>query len=137
MRAKVNLSIEPKITEEARELGVNMSRVAEAAISDAIKLERNRRWRAENLPEGTLVVDLQTDLIGLEASRIVAPLVEAQSVSSLPKIDVSVHWDSRDWIVRVQQMAAIRGALLKRPIGSVAAARDDLMTAVDVLMRGF
>ena len=48
MRAKVNLSIEPKITEEARELGVNMSRVAEAAISQAIKLERNRRWRAEN-----------------------------------------------------------------------------------------
>lgn len=48
MRAKVNLSIQPEITEQARELGVNMSRVAEAAIAEAIKVERNRRWRAEN-----------------------------------------------------------------------------------------
>ena len=48
MRAKVNLSIQPEITEQARELGVNMSRVAEAAIAEAIKVERNRRWQAEN-----------------------------------------------------------------------------------------
>ena len=89
------------------------------------------------LPEGTLVVDLQTDLIGLEASRIVAPLVEAQSVASLPKVDVPVRWDDRDWIVRVQQMAAVRGALLKRPVGSAEPARDELMNAVDILIRGF
>ena len=89
------------------------------------------------LREGTLVVDLQTDLIGLEASRIVAPLAEAGSVATLPKIDVPVRWDGRDWIVRVQQMAAVRGALLKRPVGSISAVQDDIMNAVDVLMRGF
>jgi antitoxin CcdA len=33
---------------EARALGVNMSRVAEAAIADAARMERNRRWREEN-----------------------------------------------------------------------------------------
>ena len=48
MRAKVNLSIDDAVTREARALGVNMSRVAEAAIAEAARLERNRRWREEN-----------------------------------------------------------------------------------------
>jgi antitoxin CcdA len=48
VRAKVNLSIDEAITREARALGVNMSRVAEAAIAEAARLERNRRWREEN-----------------------------------------------------------------------------------------
>lgn len=48
MRAKVNLSIDDAVTREARELGVNMSRVAEAAIAEAARIERNRRWREEN-----------------------------------------------------------------------------------------
>lgn len=89
------------------------------------------------LPEGVIVVDLQTDLIGLEASRIVAPLTEAGSIAELPRLDVRLRWDDRDWIIRVQQMAAVRGALLKRPVGSAETVRDDLMNAVDILMRGF
>lgn len=48
MRTKVNLSIEAAVIREARELELNMSRVAEAAIAEAARLERNRRWREEN-----------------------------------------------------------------------------------------
>ena len=48
VRTKVNLSIEAAVVHEARGLGVNMSRVAEAAIAEAARLERNRRWREEN-----------------------------------------------------------------------------------------
>lgn len=48
MRSKVNLSIEEAVTREARELGINMSRVAEDAIVEASRAERNRRWRQEN-----------------------------------------------------------------------------------------
>ena len=48
MRVKVNLSIDEGVTREARALGLNMSRVAEAAIVEAARLERNRRWREEN-----------------------------------------------------------------------------------------
>jgi antitoxin CcdA len=43
VRTKVNLSLDETVTREARTLGVNMSRVAEAA-----RLEHNRRWREEN-----------------------------------------------------------------------------------------
>jgi antitoxin CcdA len=48
VRAKVNLTIEASVAREARDLGVNMSRVAEAAIAEAARLERNRRWREAN-----------------------------------------------------------------------------------------
>lgn len=47
-RAKVNLSIEADVTAEARDLGLNMSRLAEDAIRTAIRLEKNRRWVQEN-----------------------------------------------------------------------------------------
>ena len=47
-RAKVNLTLDADVTEAARSLSLNMSRLAEAAIIEAAKIERNRQWRAEN-----------------------------------------------------------------------------------------
>lgn len=47
-RIKVNLTLDRDVAEQARTLGLNMSRLAEAAIADAAKAERNRRWREEN-----------------------------------------------------------------------------------------
>jgi antitoxin CcdA len=47
-RVKVNLTLDADVAETARALGLNMSRLAEAAIVEAAKLETNRRWRAEN-----------------------------------------------------------------------------------------
>jgi len=48
MRSKVSLSIDGAVVREARAVGVNMSRVAEFAIAEAARGERNRRWREEN-----------------------------------------------------------------------------------------
>ncbi|TCS57251.1 antitoxin CcdA [Primorskyibacter sedentarius] len=47
-RVKVNLTLDGDVAEAARALGLNMSRLAEAAIAEAAKIERNRLWRAEN-----------------------------------------------------------------------------------------
>lgn len=47
-RVKVNLTLDAGVAETARSLGLNMSRLAEAAIADASKTERNRLWRIEN-----------------------------------------------------------------------------------------
>jgi antitoxin CcdA len=47
-RVKVNLTLDAGVAEAASALGLNMSRLAEAAIAEATKAERNRRWRAEN-----------------------------------------------------------------------------------------
>lgn len=47
-RVKVNLTLDADVAETARALGLNMSRLAEAAILEATKTERNRLWRKEN-----------------------------------------------------------------------------------------
>lgn len=47
-RVKVNLTLDADVAQAARALGLNMSRLAEAAIIDAAKIERNRLWRADN-----------------------------------------------------------------------------------------
>lgn len=47
-RIKVNLTLDAEVAEMARALGLNMSRLAERAISAATKAERNRLWREEN-----------------------------------------------------------------------------------------
>jgi antitoxin CcdA len=47
-RVKVNLTLDADVAESARSLGLNMSRLAEAAIVEAARVERNRLWRAEN-----------------------------------------------------------------------------------------
>lgn len=47
-RIKVNLTLDADVAATARALGLNMSRLAEAAIAEAAKAERNRLWRAQN-----------------------------------------------------------------------------------------
>ncbi|MEX1663109.1 type II toxin-antitoxin system CcdA family antitoxin [Thioclava sp. 15-R06ZXC-3] len=47
-QVKVNLTLDADVVQTARALGLNMSRLAEAAIVQAAKIERNRLWRAEN-----------------------------------------------------------------------------------------
>ncbi len=47
-RVKVNLTLDADVAESARALGLNMSRLADSAIAESAKVERNRLWRAEN-----------------------------------------------------------------------------------------
>lgn len=84
-----------------------------------------------------LVVDLQTDLIGMEASRMVAPLREAGRYAAFPGLTPMVEIEGTVWIVRVQEMAALPGVELRDFVTSLASERDALMRAVDILFDGF
>lgn len=88
------------------------------------------------LKGGQLVVDLQTDLIGIEASRVVAPLREAGRYAAFPDLTPSVELDGTAWIIRVQELAAIPGAELRECVGSLAHQRDTLKRALDILING-
>lgn len=88
------------------------------------------------LKTGQLVVDLQTDLIGIEASRIVAPLRDAGRYVAFPGLTPKVEIDGAVWIVRVQELAAIPGAELGEPVTSLAAERDALKRALGILIDG-
>ena len=47
-RVIVSISLDGEVAETARALGLDMSRLAEATIMDAAKIERSRLWRIEN-----------------------------------------------------------------------------------------
>ena len=85
----------------------------------------------------TLVVDVQTDLIGLDVTRIVAPLREKGLYASFPHLTPEVDFDGRRWIVRVQELASVTAGELGRTIGRIDGGRDDILRAVDILTRGF
>lgn len=88
------------------------------------------------LTGGQLVVDLQTDLIGIDVSRIVAPLREEGRYAAFPGLTPPVTFEGTTWIVRIQELAAIPGAELREPIGSLVDHRDALKRALDVLIDG-
>ena len=47
-RRPTNVSLPERLVEEAKALGVNISRASEMGVLDAVRIERERRWRAEN-----------------------------------------------------------------------------------------
>lgn len=48
VRNSAELSIDNEILSQAQELDIDLSRAAESGILQAIKDERERRWRTEN-----------------------------------------------------------------------------------------
>lgn len=88
------------------------------------------------LADGMLVVDLQTDLIGIEGSRIVAPLRAQGSHAAFPGLTPVVEIDGQAWIVRVQELAAVPGHDLKSRVGTLESMRDELKRALDILIDG-
>ena len=86
---------------------------------------------------GTLVVDVQADLFGLDVTRVVAPLREKGPYVSFPGLTPGVDFDGRRWIVRIQELASVTAGDLGRTIGRIDGGRDDILRAVDILTRGF
>ena len=89
------------------------------------------------LADGTLVVDLQTDLIGLDATRIAAPLRDEGAYARFPGLTPSVEIEGRKWIVRLQEVAALPAAELRARVGSIAELRHELKRGLDILIDGF
>lgn len=47
-RKAINVSLDPRLVEEARELGVNLSRACEHGLYDVVRTERRRQWQKEH-----------------------------------------------------------------------------------------
>ena len=44
----VNLSLDSDLLDEAKSYGLNLSRTVESSLAETLKMERHRRWQAEN-----------------------------------------------------------------------------------------
>jgi toxin CcdB len=89
------------------------------------------------LVDGLLVVDLQTDLIGLDATRLVAPLRAEGAYVAFPGLTPVVEFEAQRWIVRLPEMAAVPAGELRTRVGSIAGAREALKRGLDILIDGF
>lgn len=89
------------------------------------------------LGDGALVVDLQSDLIGLETTRIMAPLLDESRYVAFPGLTPTVTFEGKRWIVRVQQLSAVPGHILKDKVGNLREAQDSILRAIDILTHGF
>lgn len=89
------------------------------------------------LPDGLHVVDLQTDLIDLPQSRLVAPMFRTDERATLARLTPVILHDGRSWMVHVPQLSAMRPRDLGPAIGSAAKWRDELFQAIDILTHGF
>ena len=47
-RRSTSLTLDRRLLDEARALGVNVSRAAEAGLTEAVQAARARRWQEEN-----------------------------------------------------------------------------------------
>lgn len=47
-RKSTNLTLDAELANEAKTLGISLSRAAEQGIAAAVKAEKERRWREEN-----------------------------------------------------------------------------------------
>jgi toxin CcdB len=84
-----------------------------------------------------LVVDLQSDILGPIATRIVAPLFQRSETPVLTELTPPVRLDGRDLVVMIPLMASIPTRELQHPVGSLASDQDALKRALDVLFLGF
>lgn len=88
------------------------------------------------LADGVLVVDLQSDLIGIGASRVVAPLREAGRHVALGELTPQVTLAGEAWIVRVQELAALPCGEMRERAGSLRESAEALRRALSVLVDG-
>jgi toxin CcdB len=83
------------------------------------------------------LVILQSDLLAVVETVVVAPLVPAHRVKAVPRLMPTIEVAGVEHAVLVHDMAAITRSHLKRQVGTAAAKRDELIAAVDLVFTGF
>jgi toxin CcdB len=84
-----------------------------------------------------LVVVIQSDLLEAMQTRVVAPLLPAGAAGQpMSGLNPSLVVDGQSFVLMPQLAATLTLAELGRPVGSLAAARDSIVRAVDILLSG-
>lgn len=88
--------------------------------------------------DGGLVVDVQSDLLGSFGTRVVVPLIALAHAPQAPRrLNPVFEIDGRPMIFAAHLLAAMPCAELGLPLESLAARRDAIRAALDMLFLGF
>jgi toxin CcdB len=84
------------------------------------------------------LVALQSDLLARTLDTVVvAPLERAESGSFADRLNPRVIMHGAPFALITQEVVTVRKSALKESIGSIAAERDKIITALDLLFTGF
>ncbi len=94
-----------------------------------------QRGRRAGVP---YLVDNQADFLSILPTRLVIPLLPADSIPSpIERLHLRVTVDGCELILAVNPMASVRRDQLGPRVGSVADRRSEIVAAVDFLQQGF
>jgi toxin CcdB len=82
------------------------------------------------------VVAMQSDLTVNGAEQLIAPMASINHAGSTARIMPSVTLKGNELAVVVPRLAVVRSRDLQKKVGSIAAARDELLAAIDYLFFG-
>ena len=81
---------------------------------------------------------LQSDLLARNLdTTVVAPLEPASSGTFADRLNPRVEIDGQSFVLITQELVTIRRSVLGATRGSIAAERDAIIAALDVLFTGF
>ncbi|HEY0265439.1 MAG TPA: CcdB family protein, partial [Rhizomicrobium sp.] len=81
------------------------------------------------------VLDVQAELLSHLATRVVVPLLpEAAAPRPISELNPVFEIDGRRHVLVTQALASIPGHELKRAVASLAAHRDSITRALDILL---
>jgi toxin CcdB len=87
---------------------------------------------------GGYLLDVQCDYLSRLSTRVVVPLMR-ESDAPPPARDLNpvFHISGANYVMMTQYMAAVSQSELKSRVGSLAAAQDRIVKAIDMLLSGF
>lgn len=97
------------------------------------------RLDVHKLPDGTLVVDVQADLLELLNTRVVVPLIEEGAAGrfAAKELNPSFVVDGISYRFMTQALAAVPRGELGPAIASLDARHDSIVRALDLLLIGY
>ena len=84
-----------------------------------------------------LVVILQHDTTENLETRIVAPLAQRSAIPPAERLRPIIEMDASEHVLVVDRIAAVERRSLGQRVGSVAAHRDEIISALDLLFTGY
>lgn len=94
--------------------------------------------RVYELPDGDVVLDVQSDFIDIAQMRVDVPLIEAgdapPAIKRLHPI-MTVRGEKR--LLATQALSAIPSSLLREPCADFSDHRDEVTATLDMLLHGF
>ena len=89
-------------------------------------------------PDGGWLLDVQTDLIDVVETRVVIPLVpQRKAPPAANRLNPVFSIGDMRVVAVTQSLSAIPASILGQPVADLSGRRDEITSALDMLLHGF